>query len=176
MSSSVDPSAPPKNKKTELAILAAGCFWGVEHIFRDIPGVIDTTVGYTGGTKKFPTYEEVCTGKTGHAEAIEIEFDPQLVSYEDLLKVFFRMHDPTTLNRQHNDIGPQYRSAIFYESEIQKSAAQTLIATLNRNGTFPKPVVTEVTEVSTFYPAEKEHQDYLKANPGGYNCHILRPS
>jgi methionine-S-sulfoxide reductase len=167
-----DSTKPSKNR---LAIFAGGCFWGMEHILREIPGVLDTTVGYTGGQTKFPTYKEVCSGQTGHAEAIEIEFDSTKVSYEELLRFFFRMHDPTTLNRQHNDVGTQYRSAIFYESEEQKQTALKVIKDLQKAGKFSRPIVTEVSEVSTFYPAEKEHQDYLQTNPGGYNCHILRP-
>ena len=162
------------NTKQEIAIFAAGCFWGVEEIFRKIPGVIDTTVGYIGGTTEHPKYKEVCSGQTGHAEALEIMFDPSKVSYEKLLRVFFKMHDPTTLNRQHNDIGTQYRSAIFADNEQQKEIAQKVIADLTEKKEFPKPIVTEIRNASMFYSAEEEHQDYLMKNPGGYMCHILR--
>jgi peptide methionine sulfoxide reductase msrA/msrB len=167
--------APAKPKaKTQTAVFAGGCFWGVEEIFRKIPGVIATTVGYTGGTTPNPTYKEVCTGKTGHAEALEIEFDPAQVTYESLVRVFFRMHDPTTLNRQHNDVGTQYRSVIFAESPEQKEIAEKLIRELNEKGEFKKPIVTQVVDAVPFYSAEEEHQDYLQKNPHGYNCHILR--
>lgn len=160
---------------SERATFAGGCFWGVEEIFRKIPGVTDTTVGYTGGTTPHPTYKLVCSGQTGHAEALEIEFDPSKVSYEDLVRVFFRMHDPTTPNRQHNDIGTQYRSAIFAENENQKTIAKKVIAELTEKKEFSKPIVTEILDAGIFYSAEEEHQDYLLKNPGGYNCHILRP-
>ncbi len=163
------------NKKQEIAIFAGGCFWGVEEIFRKIPGVIDTTVGYIGGSTEHPKYKEVCTGKTGHAEALEIMFDPDKVSYESLVHTFFKMHDPTTPNRQHNDIGTQYRSAIFADNEQQKEIARKVIAELTAKNEFKKPIVTQIENASMFYSAEEEHQDYLMKNPGGYNCHILRP-
>ncbi len=159
---------------TEIATFAAGCFWGVEEIFRKIPGVVDTTVGYTGGTKAHPTYEDVCGGQTGHAEAIQIEFDPSHLNYEKLVRTFFKMHDPTTLNRQHNDIGTQYRSAIFVQDGAQRVVAETVIAELNTSGEFKKPIVTVVQDAKPFYRAEDYHQDYLVKNPGGYNCHVLR--
>lgn len=161
--------------KEEHAIFAGGCFWGVEEIFRNIPGVNETYVGYIGGTTENPTYREVCTGRTGHAEAIEIHFDPSRVSFEKLVHVFFRMHDPTTPNRQHNDIGPQYRSAIFFDSPEQEATAKKVIAELDAKKEFPKPIVTQVLDAPIFYSAEEEHQDYLQKNPGGYNCHVLRP-
>lgn len=160
---------------TERATFAGGCFWGVEEIFRKIPGVVDTTVGYTGGSTPHPTYKLVCSGQTGHAEALEIEFDPAQVSYEELVRVFFRMHDPTTMNRQHNDVGTQYRSAIFVENENQRQISQKVIAELTEKNTFGKPIVTQIVDAGIFYSAEEEHQDYLMKNPGGYNCHILRP-
>lgn len=166
------PRAPDPRKET--ALLAGGCFWGMQKILRKIPGVLETTVGYTGGTPVTPTYEQVCSGKTGHAEAIRIVFDPGRVTYEQLLDVFFRMHDPTTLNRQHNDVGTEYRSAIFTTSEEQKSVAERVKKAMNESGRFRKPIVTEITPATEFYPAEAEHQDYLERNPGGYNCHILR--
>jgi peptide methionine sulfoxide reductase msrA/msrB len=162
-------------EKRETATLAGGCFWGMEEIIRKIPGVLETTVGYTGGTTKNPTYKEVCTGKTGHAESVQIVFDPDKISYEKVLDYFFRMHDPTTLNRQHNDRGTQYRSAIFYHSEEQKQTAEKMKERENKSGHWKDPVVTEITPATEFYPAEDYHQKYLVKNPGGYTCHILRP-
>jgi len=158
----------------ETAIMAGGCFWGMEEIIRKIPGVIKTTVGYSGGTLANPTYEEVCAGNTGHAEAIEVVFDSSRLSYEALLDYFFRMHDPTTLNRQHNDVGTQYRSAIFYTSDEQKETAARVKARWDTSGKFKRPITTEITRATTFYPAEDYHQKYLVKNPGGYTCHILR--
>jgi len=158
----------------EPAVLAGGCFWGMEEIIRKIPGVIKTTVGYTGGTTANPTYEDVCTGGTGHAEAIQVEFDSARLTYESLLDYFFRMHDPTTLNRQHNDVGTQYRSAIFYTSEAQKKTAGSVKAKWDKSGKFSRPITTEITAASKFYSAEDYHQKYLAKNPSGYTCHILR--
>jgi len=158
----------------ETAVLAGGCFWGMEEIIRKIPGVIKTTVGYTGGTPANPTYEQVCTGRTGHAEAIQVVFDPARLSYEKLLDYFFRMHDPTTPNRQHNDVGTQYRSAIFYTSEAQKKTAERVKERWDKSGKFKRPIVTEITAATTFYPAEEYHQDYLVKHPDGYTCHVLR--
>ena len=157
----------------QTATFAAGCFWGVEEILRTFPGVVDITVGYTGGSFPDPTYEDVTTGMTGHAEAVNIEFDPSKISYEELVNLFFRLHDPTTLNRQHNDIGSQYRSAIFYHSEEQKKIAEKAIEAVNKSGKWKKPVVTEVSEAKKFYTAEDYHQDYLQKNPDGYMCHHL---
>jgi len=158
----------------ETAILAGGCFWGMEEIIRKIPGVIKTTVGYSGGTTKDPTYEDVCTGTTGHAESIQVVFDPAKLSYASLLDYFYRMHDPTTLNRQHNDVGTQYRSAIFYTSEEQKKTAEMVKARWDKSGKFNKPITTEIAAATTFYPAEDYHQKYLVKHPGGYTCHVLR--
>jgi peptide methionine sulfoxide reductase msrA/msrB len=158
----------------ETAILAGGCFWGMEEIIRKIPGVLKTTVGYVGGTTTNPTYEEVCTGGTGHAESIQVEFDSARLSYEDLLNYFFRMHDPTTLNRQHNDVGTQYRSAIFYTSNSQKQTAEKVKARWDKSGKFSRPITTEITAAGKFYPAEEYHQKYLVKHPGGYTCHVLR--
>jgi len=158
----------------ETAILAGGCFWGMEEIIRKIPGVIKTTVGYSGGTTANPTYEEVCTGITGHAESIQVVFDPARLTYEGLLDYFFRMHDPTTPNRQHNDRGTQYRSAIFYTSEEQKQSAQRVKQRWDKSGKFSQPIVTEITAATKFYSAEDYHQKYLVKNPGGYTCHVLR--
>ncbi len=163
-----------KTPTHETAILAGGCFWGMEEIIRKIPGVIKTTVGYSGGTTKEPTYEDVCTGMTGHAEAIQVVFDPARLSYDSLLDYFFRMHDPTTLNQQHNDVGTQYRSAIFFTSEEQKQAAERVKERWAKSGKFKRPITTEITSATTFYPAEDYHQKYLVKHPGGYTCHVLR--
>ncbi len=160
--------------KLEKALLAGGCFWGVEELLRKIPGVLSTTVGYTGGQTENPVYPEVKTGTTGHAEAIEIEFDSEILSYELLLEAFFRMHDPTTPNRQGNDIGTQYRSAIFYFNDTQKTTAEKSIQTAQASGRWTRPIATEVTPATKFYSAEDYHQDYLIKNPNGYNCHYWR--
>ncbi len=165
----------PKTKLTkEIAILAGGCFWGMENILRKIPGVLDTEVGYTGGTLEKPSYEDVSTGSTGHAESVRVTFDPSVLSYEALLGYFFRMHDPTTLNRQENDVGTQYRSAIFYTSEAQRRVAEAVKDKVNRSGKWKKPLVTQIVPASAFYPAEQYHQDYLVKHPDGYTCHYLR--
>ena len=144
------------------AIFAAGCFWGVQAAFDAVPGVWSTRVGYTGGSAVNPSYEQVCRGNTGHAEAVEIAYDPEQVSYDELLDVFFSIHNPTTRDRQGPDIGHQYRSAVFYLNAGQKEAAVTKILELNRSGKFPTPIVTEIVPAKTFYPAEDYHQDYLK--------------
>ncbi len=158
----------------EVATLAGGCFWGVEDIIRDLPGVLDTSVGYAGGTAVAPTYHEIMYGRTGHAEAIEVRFDPTRVSYEDVLRYFFRLHDPTTRNRQGNDVGPQYRSAVFYHNEEQRKLAERVKSEVEASGNWSDPVVTEVTAAGPFYDAEDYHQDYLQKNPHGYTCHYLR--
>ena len=158
----------------EIATLAGGCFWGMEEILRKIPGVLDTKVGYIGGSVPNPTYKLICTGITGHAEAVQIHFDPTKISYEQVLGYFFRLHDPTTLNRQHNDRGTQYRSAIFYNSDEQKTVAERVKAGVDKSGKWKQPVVTEITKASEWWPAEGYHQKYLVKNPGGYNCHVLR--
>jgi methionine-S-sulfoxide reductase len=160
--------------KKETATLAGGCFWGMEDILRKIPGILSTTVGYTGGKTKNPTYKDVCTGETGHAEAIEIIFDADKIKFEEILDYFFRMHDPTTLNRQHNDVGTQYRSAIYFHNDEQKAIAEKKKKEVQESGRWKKPVVTEITKASEFYSAEEYHQDYLEKNPGGYTCHYLR--
>ncbi len=160
--------------KSETAILAGGCFWGMQEILRKIPGVIQTTVGYSGGSEPNPTYQMVSAHLTGHAEAVKIEFDPAKITYAQLLGYFFRMHDPTTKNRQHNDVGTQYRSAIFYTSDEQKAVAEKVKDEVDKSHKWPKPVVTEITKAGPFYSAEEYHQDYLQKNPGGYNCHYLR--
>lgn len=160
--------------QTEIAILAGGCFWGVEDLIRKLDGVLETEVGYTGGTLPHAQYQQVKTGTTGHAEAIKIVFDPSVMSYEKLLDYFFKLHDPTTLNQQGNDIGSQYRSAIFYLSPEQKSTAEKKKKQVSDSGFWKKPVVTEITPASEFYSAEEYHQDYLVKNPGGYTCHYWR--
>lgn len=167
------PAAAPTTA-TETAILAGGCFWGMEDLIRDIPGVVDTEVGYTGGTTKDPKYGNVHTGETGHAEAVKIVFDPTRLSYEDLLGWFFRMHDPTTEDRQGNDRGTQYRSAIFTTSEAQRVTAERVRAKVDASGKWKRPIVTEIVAAGPFYDAEDYHQDYLEKNPTGYTCHFLR--
>jgi methionine-S-sulfoxide reductase len=157
---------------TETATLAGGCFWGVEELVRKLPGVVDTTVGYAGGTLDDPHYEDVKKGRTGHAESLQIVFDPAKISYDEILDFFFRLHDPTTANRQGNDIGTQYRSAIFYHDESQRDAAER--AKQRAQPKWPRPIVTEVVPFTNFYPAEDFHQDYLQRNPHGYTCHYLR--
>ncbi len=147
------------------ATFAGGCFWCTEAVYKEIRGVGAVTSGYIGGKVPNPTYKQVCTGLTGHAEAVEIEYDPEQVPYEKLLEVFFATHDPTTLNRQGADVGTQYRSGVFYHDEEQKAAAEKAIAALDAAKVFPNRVVTEVTEASTFYPAEDYHQDYFENNP-----------
>lgn len=161
--------------KTETATLAGGCFWGMEDILRKQPGVIDTVVGYTGGLTPDPTYKTVKTGKTGHAESVEIKFDPTKTSYAALLEIFFRMHDPTTLNRQGGDIGTQYRSVIFTHTKAQQKTAEEIKAKVNASKKWKDPVLTAIVPATKFYPAEEDHQDYLVKHPGGYTCHYLRP-
>ncbi|MET0638089.1 MAG: peptide-methionine (S)-S-oxide reductase MsrA [Chitinophagaceae bacterium] len=156
---------------TEKAILAGGCFWGVEELIRELPGVKSTVVGYTGGDVKNATYRNHGT----HAEGIEITFDPAVLPYRSLLEFFFQIHDPTTKNRQGNDIGTSYRSAIFFLNESQKQTAEQLISDLNASGKWPAKIVTEVVPATDFWNAEAEHQDYLRKNPGGYTCHWVRP-
>jgi peptide-methionine (S)-S-oxide reductase len=156
---------------TERAILAGGCFWGMEDLFRQEPGVVSTRVGYTGGEVLNATYRN----HRGHAEAIEVVYDPEKTDYRALLEFFFQIHDPTTKNRQGNDIGDSYRSAIFYLDDEQKRVAEATIAEVDASGKWPAKVVTEVTAADTFWDAEEEHQDYLVKHPGGYTCHYVRP-
>lgn len=157
--------------KMEKATFGAGCFWGVEDLYMQVNGVTKTTVGYLGGHLKNPTYKEVCSGNTGHAEVVQIEFDPEQISYEELVEMFWKMHNPTTLNRQGPDIGTQYRSAIFFHSKEQKEIAKASRKKLSKSKVFSSPIVTEITKASEFYAAEEYHQEYLKKN-GLSNCHI----
>jgi methionine-S-sulfoxide reductase len=160
--------------KIETATFAAGCYWGTEEFFRKIPGVTETRVGFTGGTVDHPKYEDTNDGHTGHAESVELKFDPSKVSYEHLLDQFFKMHDPTTKDRQGNDKGNQYRSAIFYHGEKQKEMALAFKKKVEKSGAWKAPIVTEIAEAKTFWPAEEDHQKYLVKNPGGYDNHYLR--
>ncbi len=153
------------------ATFAAGCFWGVEEAFRHVPGVVATRVGYTGGWSEKPTYRDVCSGKTGHAEAVEIEYDPGKISYGDLLAIFWRSHDPTTLNRQGPDVGEQYRSAIFFHDPEQQAAAVVSKERLAADGVFKRPIVTEILPAEAFFPAEEYHQQYLEKN-GLSRCRV----
>jgi peptide-methionine (S)-S-oxide reductase len=155
----------------ETAVLAGGCFWGVQDLIRRQDGVLSTRVGYTGGTNSHATYRN----HPGHAEAVEIIFDPARVSYRQILELFFQIHDPTTRNRQGNDVGTSYRSAIFYNSDEQKRIAEDTIADVDASGLWPGKVVTEVVPAGAFWEAEREHQNYLERNPGGYTCHFVRP-
>lgn len=157
--------------QTEIATLAGGCFWCVEAIYQDLQGVVKVESGYTGGHVDNPTYREICTGTTGHAEAIQVTFDPAVVSFREILEIFFTVHDPTTLNRQGADVGPQYRSAIFYHSPEQKTAAEE-VKTAARE-LWDDPIVTEITAISTFYKAENYHQNYYKDNPNQPYCSIV---
>jgi methionine-S-sulfoxide reductase len=160
--------------KQEVATLAGGCFWGVEELIRKMPGIIDTTVGYAGGTLANPRYEDLKKGTTGHAETVEIVFDPDRISFEEILNFFFRFHDPTTKNRQGNDNGTQYRSAIFYHDDAQRETAERVKKEVEASGKWPRPIVTEIVPTTKFWPAEDYHQDYLQRIPWGYNCHYVR--
>jgi len=162
--------------RSETATLGGGCFWCLEAVYDDLKGVTDVVSGYSGGNVPRPTYEQVCGKRTGHAEVVQVTFDPDVISLRDVLKVFFAIHDPTTKDRQGNDVGPQYRSAIFYHGPEQKAAAEEVIAELTREGLWPRPIVTEVTPFEAFYPAEDYHQDYFARNPyQGYCQAIIAP-
>jgi peptide methionine sulfoxide reductase msrA/msrB len=166
---------PAATTTRETAILAGGCFWGMEDLLRKIPGVVEIEVGYTGGKTAHPTYGDVHEGTTGHAEAVRVVFDPSKLTYADLLeKWFFRMHDPTTKNRQGNDVGSQYRSAIFVTSPAQRKIAEEAKVHAAKSGRWKNPIVTEIVDAGTWTPAESYHQDYLQKNPGGYTCHYMR--
>ena len=165
-------AAPPTAKpRKEVVELAGGCFWGMQHILRKIPGVLSTEVGYTGGSVEHATYGN----HEGHAESVRVVFDPQVLPFSQLLRWYFRMHDPTTLNQQGNDMGTSYRSAIFYHSEAQRKTAEAYKAHLDKVGHFEGPIVTQVAKAGPFWRAEDEHQDYLVKHPRGYTCHFLRP-
>lgn len=156
------------------AILAGGCFWGMEELFRALPGVIDTRVGYTGGHLDNPKYEDTHDSKSGHAEAIEVIFDPAKTDFRALMRFFLQAHDPTTANRQGNDRGSQYRSAVFYTDVEQKRIAEEMIAAANASGKWPGKIITEIVPEQTFWEGEKYHQDYLQKHPDGYTCHWVR--
>lgn len=174
-SKSSEQKTPQKNEqKLETATFAAGCFWGTEEFFRKIPGVVETRVGFTGGTTKNVKYEDTHDGHTGHAESVELKFDPAKVSYEALLDLFFKMHDPTTLNQQGGDVGTQYRSAIFYHSEKQKNEATAFKEKVQKSNAWKNKIQTEISAAKDFWPAEEYHQKYLVKNPGGYDNHYLR--
>ena len=163
---------PEADRAIGRALFAGGCFWGIEHAFQQAPGVLAVTSGYTGGRTENPTYEEVCTGRTGHAEAVEVRFDPKRITYEDLARLFFEIHDPTEVNRQGPDVGTQYRSAVFYLDEEQRRTAETLVAELKANG---YAVATEIAPATTFWPAEAYHQDYFEKHPERAVCHTPVP-
>lgn len=169
-------SAVTDNKKLEAAVLAGGCFWCLEAVFDQVSGVSDVVSGYAGGDSPNPTYEQVCSGNTGHAEVVRVAFDPAVISYEEILGIFFSIHDPTTLNRQGADVGTQYRSTIFYTNENQKAAAEAMIKELAEEKVWGKPVVTEVVPLDVFYPAEDYHQEYFARNPyQGYCQFVVAP-
>ena len=159
--------------RTEIATLAGGCFWCLEAVYRDLRGVEKVVSGYAGGSVAHPTYEQVCSGGTGHAEVVQITFDPSVVTYRELLEVFFTIHDPTTLNRQGNDVGTQYRSAIFYHTPDQRSTAEEVIAELTERKVWDDPIVTEITPIEEYYPAEDYHQQYFQRNPSQPYCAVV---
>jgi peptide-methionine (S)-S-oxide reductase len=159
-----------ENENLETATLAAGCFWCVEAIFDDLKGVEDVVSGYSGGHTENPTYQQVCSESTGHAEVIQIRFDPTVISFKEILQIFFTVHDPTTLNRQGNDIGTSYRSAIFYHSDEQRRVAEDVIAEFTAEGVYDNPIVTEVQPFDKFWPAENYHQEYFANNPSQPYC------
>jgi peptide-methionine (S)-S-oxide reductase len=161
------------NQPLETATLGAGCFWCVEAVFDDLKGVEDVVSGYAGGHVKNPSYEAVCSEKTGHAEVVQIKFDPQVISFPDILRVFFTIHDPTTLNRQGNDVGESYRSAIFFHSPEQEYTAREIIEEVEAEGIYPNDIVTEVTPFTNFYPAENYHQEYFARNPSQGYCSVV---
>jgi peptide-methionine (S)-S-oxide reductase len=162
-----------QNIRLEKATLAGGCFWCLEAIFKDVNGVIDAVPGYTGGTVANPSYEQVCNGKTGHAEAVQVTYDPAKITYREILEIFFTVHDPTTLNRQGADIGTQYRSAIFYHNEEQKAVTKELIAGLTKACVWKGPIVTQIAPLDVFYPAEEYHRDYFTSHPEQAYCQFV---
>jgi len=157
----------------ELATLGGGCFWCTEAVFSELAGVAKVLPGYSGGTVPHPTYEQVCTGRTGHAEVVQVEFDPTVLSYHDLLTIFLTTHDPTTLNRQGDDIGTQYRSVIFYHSAAHRATAEQVIGELESEKLWRRPIVTELAQFSEFYPAEEYHRDYFRRNPSSGYCRVV---
>ena len=163
----------PMQEGLEIATLGAGCFWCVEAVYQDLEGVHKVISGYTGGKVKNPTYKEICSGLTGHAEVAQVHFDPKVISFEELLEVFWHTHDPTTLNRQGADVGTQYRSAIFYHSEEQKAIAEASLAKTDASDLWPNPIVTEITPLDVFYEAENYHQDYYNENPNQPYCRVV---
>lgn len=166
----------PTGVLTDTATFGTGCFWCTEAVFQELKGVIKVKSGYSGGHTANPTYEEVCAGTTGHAECLQIVYDPAIISFDELLEVFWESHDPTTLNRQGNDVGTQYRSAIFYHNEAQQKKAEHYKAELNKNGAYDKPIVTEITPFKVFYPAENYHQDYYNTHGSQPYCRlVIRP-
>lgn len=169
----MNPTQVNPNSNTHVATLAGGCFWCLKAVFDELQGVLGVESGYTGGSVPNPSYERVCTGKTGHAEAVQITYDPAIITYPNLLEIFFTIHDPTTLNRQGADVGPQYRSAIFYHSPEQKAEAEAVMAKISAAQLWPAPLVTEVTAFKIFYPAEPYHQEYFQHNPGQGYCRIV---
>jgi len=166
-------SGPAPAHPTETATLAGGCFWCTEAVFSDLQGVTRVVPGYAGGTVPHPSYEQVCTGRTGHAEAVEVTFDPSVVSYRDLLRIFFTTHDPTTLNRQGNDVGTQYRSAVFYRDAAQKAVAEEVVRELTEAGVWRRKIVTEIVPFSHFYEAEEYHHNYFRRNPEKGYCQVV---
>jgi len=158
----------------EIATLAGGCFWCLEAVYDDLRGVESVESGYMGGKTANPTYGDVCSGETGHAEVVQLTFDPGLVSFKEILEVFFVIHDPTTPDRQGNDVGTQYRSAIFYTSEEQRRTAEAVKARIDASGKWSRPIVTQIVPAGEFWTAEEYHQDYLQKHPDGYTCHYLR--
>ena len=160
-------------KDLETITLGGGCFWCTEAIYKELKGVVDVKPGYSGGSVKNPSYQEVCTGRTGHAEVVQITYDPEVVSFSQILEVFFMTHDPTTLNRQGNDVGTQYRSAIFYHSEKQKETAEKVIELFKKEKVYDRPIVTEITAFTAFYPAEDYHFDYFERNPNQPYCQYV---
>jgi peptide-methionine (S)-S-oxide reductase len=166
----------PDGVKTQVATFGTGCFWCTEAVFQELKGVVKVYSGYMGGHVANPSYEEVCSGSTGHAECLQVFFDPEVLSYDELLEVFWESHDPTQLNRQGNDIGTQYRSAIFYHTEEQREKAEHYKTQLDKEGAYPNPIVTEITPATTFYPAEDYHQDYYNNHGSQPYCYIvIRP-
>jgi peptide-methionine (S)-S-oxide reductase len=166
----------PAGTKTDTATFGTGCFWCTEAVFQELKGVFKTVSGYSGGHVASPSYEEVCTGTTGHAESLQIIYDPSVITYDELLEVFWEVHDPTSLNRQGNDVGTQYRSAIFYRNEEQRKKAEHYKDELNKSGAYDKPIVTEITPFTNFYPAEDYHQDYYRTHGSQPYCYlVIRP-